>query len=786
MSEDNTTPWAAQVVTYNGFDDNVPNVISLEGDQLVEFLTDFPEPLCHVDTCVGRLCDAKFGSLSWSPVTLKAGTNRLGANVVSLRFAVFDLDHVNAETFARVRESVAPFEYALHTTHSHTATDGCYRLIFPLSRPITPAENLALRRAVVDAMALPADPACSDASRIYACPTQRGGVTPYAVHNRGEVLNVAEALELAGVCPAPTKEVIQPTKQVDGPIDLGALREGLAAMRRSKASSIDDYKKEQAALLGLVLDGKALAEPGFIHHARVKATGMVAWGLPANTPWAVALEVMRPCLSATKIADGETFEGTVEKTRAIYERSMLHRLDWEAKKAAEQALIMSLVKSVAHKSPQAAAEDLGDKWMDTLLLKGEGVRACEHNAGLLLACAPEIKGTVRWNDVAKKISISSGPFQSTHAESLAGDVAGWLQSQYAFLGGEAMVGSALLRIARANSWDPIAEYLNDVTWDGGSRLDTFLETYLGVEVTPENDKYVRAVSRRWLISLVARALRPGCKVDTIMIVEGEQGVRKSSALEALVGHEYFLDTSLTLGDKDMLQAISSAWLVELGELASFNRAESRKVKQFISSKIDKFRAPYAHTTEACPRRCVFVGTCNPEGAGTYLTDHTGNRRYLPVRAGQINLEAIVKDRDLLLAEAVVAFRAGERWWLVDEEVRQAAAETKARLEESTAEEAIARWWYGETPSKRPRRLSLLDMAEMAMKLTPDRVTHSLRTEIGIAAQELGFRHIQRSQGGSRARGYEPTPEMLEAPVVTSAARAAGLALVAQAKKGSAA
>ncbi len=235
-----------------------------------------------------------------------------------------------------------------------------------------------------------------------------------------------------------------------------------------------------------------------------------------------------------------------------------------------------------------------------------------------------------------------------------------------------------------------------------------------------------------------------------------------------------------------MQAIAGAWLVELGELASFRKAETEKIKQFITSKNDKFRAPYGHTTESSLRRCVFVGTCNPQASYTYLTDRTGNRRYWPVRTGQIDLEAIKRDRDLILAEAVVAFRAGERWWLEDEEISQAAAETKARLEESTAEEAIARWWYGETPSKRPRRLSLLDMAEMAMKLTPDRVTHSLRMEIGAAASELGFKYIQRSQGGSRARAYEPTQEMLEAPVQTSAARAAGLALVAQAKKGSAA
>ena len=245
-----------------------------------------------------------------------------------------------------------------------------------------------------------------------------------------------------------------------------------------------------------------------------------------------------------------------------------------------------------------------------------------------------------------------------------------------------MAGRALLQVARENPRDPVAEYLGELAWDGEPRAEALLETHLGAVGEPT---YLRAVSRRWLVSLVARALRPGCKVDTVLGLEGPQGVGKSSAFEALVGTENFLDTALELGEKDTMQAVASAWLVELGELASLRGAEVGRVNQFVTSKVDRYRPPYGRVTVESPRRCVFVGTTNDD---SYLRDRTGNRRFWPARVERPLPDLVVRDRDQVLAEAVAAFRAGDAWWLDSPTAALAASEAEGRLEDSAVEQAV--------------------------------------------------------------------------------------------------
>ncbi len=377
---------------------------------------------------------------------------------------------------------------------------------------------------------------------------------------------------------------------------------------------------------------------------------------------------------------------------------MQSRLAVDAVQAERDARVKSALMAVAsgERDLREVAEELDQRdnadWTDLLIDVGKnGPKVCEHNAQVILTCAPDLRGTVAWNSLTKQVEFRGGPLAGVNPNSVDVAAAAWMQKTYSFYGNAALVGRALLHVARDNPRDPIQEYLGELAWDGESRLDSFLEVYLGVDVSDEETaRYVRAVSKKWLISLVARALRPGCKVDNVLILEGEQGAGKSSCLSALAGSAWFLDTALEIGDKDTLQAISSSWLVELGELASLSRAEVPRIRQFISSQVDKFRAPYGRVTEDSPRRCVLVGTTNPEGFG-YLTDRTGNRRYWPVTVGVVDVEAVARDRDQLLAEAVAAFKAGERWWFERSEAAMVNAQTETRATESSYEEGVERW-----------------------------------------------------------------------------------------------
>lgn len=221
---------------------------------------------------------------------------------------------------------------------------------------------------------------------------------------------------------------------------------------------------------------------------------------------------------------------------------------------------------------------------------------------------------------------------------------------------------AVLQVARERSFHPVREYLAGLEWDRTERL-AHLADAIGTAATPLNSSMLR----KFAISAVARALNPGCKVDTTPILVGAQGIGKSRLFRALAG-PYFADTPMTIGDKDSLLVLHAAWIHEWAELESVQRAaRSQTVKAFLSSSEDVFRAPYDRTPRRYPRSCVIVGTTNDE---EFLTDPTGGRRYWVLSVSKrIDVAAVEADRDQLWAEAVHAFRAGERWWLEDDQER---------------------------------------------------------------------------------------------------------------------
>lgn len=238
------------------------------------------------------------------------------------------------------------------------------------------------------------------------------------------------------------------------------------------------------------------------------------------------------------------------------------------------------------------------------------------------------------------------------------------------------VRPAIDRVCRENSYNPVTDYLRGLKWDGTHRLDRWLQILLGAPDTP----FVRMVGPKVLISAVARAMQPGCKVDTIMVLEGPQGLRKSSAIAALFGEDYTAE-SVSLFDQHnkMVMQMMGAWCVELAEFVAVVRKEQGGVKGLISMRSDRVVLPYAKSASTHPRRCIFFGTINPDEVG-YLTDSTGNRRYWPVTCTAIDLDGIREKRDQLWAEAMEAYRNGARWWLEGDENHLAEVETADRQE----------------------------------------------------------------------------------------------------------
>jgi putative DNA primase/helicase len=270
----------------------------------------------------------------------------------------------------------------------------------------------------------------------------------------------------------------------------------------------------------------------------------------------------------------------------------------------------------------------------------------------------------------------------------------WLQApEVGILVGSAITREAVHSVAHERRFHPVLEYLEGLEWDGEERLSNWLTAYLGVPHSPLAD----AFGRKFLISAVARVYRPGCKVDHALILEGPQGILKSSALRALVGDDWFTDQIADLGTKDSCQDLRGKWLVELSELSAIRQGEVEKVKAFFSRQFDHYRPSYGRRSGDVPRQTVFVGTTNDS---EYLSDPTGGRRFWPVTCTKPDPDAIACDRDQLWAEAVAAYHAGEQWWLEDDELREAARqEQELRRVEDPWESIIADWL--DKPSARP-------------------------------------------------------------------------------------
>jgi len=217
------------------------------------------------------------------------------------------------------------------------------------------------------------------------------------------------------------------------------------------------------------------------------------------------------------------------------------------------------------------------------------------------------------------------------------------------------VRGAIHVASRQRSYHAVWDWLEPLAWDGMRRVDTWLSSYLGAEDTPTH----RAIGRMWLISAVARAHRPGAKVDHMLILEGDQGDQKTTALEGLCGADWFQPDLRELGSKDAMVTLRGKWVVCMDELHALRSVDVIELaKNYLTRTVDKYRPPYGRHEIEQPRSCIFAGTTNAE---SYLADPTGNRRFWPVRVAQtgpVDIEAIKRDREQLWAEAKELYLGG--------------------------------------------------------------------------------------------------------------------------------
>jgi putative DNA primase/helicase len=277
------------------------------------------------------------------------------------------------------------------------------------------------------------------------------------------------------------------------------------------------------------------------------------------------------------------------------------------------------------------------------------------NVSLILQAHPAMRGRVWYDEFTAKVyhTLRGAEREWTDADDT--DLTVRIQQSMRLPKfGIQLVQQGVEHAARQLARNSLTDWLGSLKWDGIERLDNWLVDCLGCE----RNEYTTAISNNWPISMVARGYVPGCKVDTMPVLEGVEGLHKSSFLEVL-GDPWYGSLPTAFGDKDFLQAIQGRWLIEVPDMTGFTRRDHSHIIATITIRKDIYRASYGRRTVEHPRTAVFAATSNNDD---YLQDTRGIRRYWPIRCQAIDLDILRAQREQVFAEAVLKYRSGAKWY----------------------------------------------------------------------------------------------------------------------------
>lgn len=396
-----------------------------------------------------------------------------------------------------------------------------------------------------------------------------------------------------------------------------------------------------------------------------------------------------------------------------------------------------------YKMAKAAGWDRDAGWSKHLLTTARGeLIDCPANIALILRHSESWSGALRFNTFTGKAEQGAQVYDDYGRSAGAAQWSDTADAQLAdFLLREYRMPvkhlghctQAVENVARDQTYDPITTWLDSLPpWDGEEHLANFFSDFCHVPLTP----YSVFCGRSFFIALVARAYQPGVQVDTVLVLEGAEGVRKTS-LCRLLGGPWYKALSVSFETKDLFLALRRAWIAELAELDAFARAGQNRIKSLITTLSDSYRPSYGRNEIDQPRRTVFLGTTNDP---VYIVDPYGARRFLPLRVGAINLEAVAAVMPQLFAEARERFQAGEHWWTNDEEVTEEANEIRAEVREIDPWEDVLRRYVLQHPGE----ILMVDLfSSLCLDVPVERQTRAMQTRIGIVMKTLGYRKKRR-------------------------------------------
>lgn len=637
----------------------------------------------------------------WSPAVYDPPKRAL-SNVRGVYALV--LDHDRGSDFDRLVALWSTCSGVVYTTKSHTPEAPRYRSVLALSRPVAADEYAKVwlwAAARCAAAACPVDQQCKDASRFWYDPT---------VPERGSW----QSSRLTGAA-------IDPDACVPPPVQRPPLR----VVPRSATSDSDRVKRARAYLAKL----PAAVSGAQGHTATFNAVACVMIGFD---------------LSEQDAFDVIASDYNPRCSPEWSERELRHKIASVAERCKRERGYLLVdrpridnTRTAASYAP-AARDDLDVDWLSKLLVnEKQKTRKAYHNTAVFVRHHPEFRG--RWS----LDEMTGAPYFD--GKIMDGSMVHYIRAQadctLGYTPTASDVEAAISAAAKDRPFHPIRQYLRSLDWDGEQRLQAVARDVLATD-NPLHGEMVR----RWMIGAAARALWPGCKLDTALMLVGDQGYLKSTFF-AVLGGQWHADTFIDITNKDGAMQLHAAWIYELAELENVvtGRAESR-LKAWITSTHDMYRAPYAKTVERKPRGAAICGSTNRK---QFLTDDTGSRRFYIVPVRKMVDKALVIDlRDQLWAEAVCAAEAGEPWWLEPHADSRRERENRQYLEEDTWQEIVMD--YLVPPSV--TRVTVTDILSCALKLEPGRHGRSEQMRVAKILKLNGW-HRERDGGGDRQWFY---------------------------------
>lgn len=615
------------------------------------------------------------------------GGRRKPDSVIHRQILTLDLDFAHLDfwdDFLMVYDVAA----ILHTTHSHTEAAPRYRLIVPLSRECTPDEYTAVARHFAGVLGIDKfDRTTFQTSRLMFWPSSPKGSTYGFKIQDSPFLNVDKTLakyeDWTDASLWPTSS--QHTEHINGEIKKQqdpTLKKGIVGMfckAYSISECIDTFLKEEylatdtpdrytytkgSTSCGLVVYDDKFA---YSHHGTDPVSGQLC----------NAFDLVRVHLY------GHLDTGQVSNPSSKKSYKAMQTLCTEDAKVKSIMAYESIVEAKydfaeGYEEPESDDDEQTEdplKWAEALEVDTRGkYLGSANNLNLILSSDSRLVGAFKYNSFDnKRYLFKSVPWRTVREEEPFRNVdysglRNYIDCVYG-IAGNLKIDDALALEFERNSFHPVRDYLKEQVWDKTERVDTILIDYFGVEDT----LYHREAIRKTLAAGVARIFNAGAKFDLVLTLIGDQGTGKSTLVDKL-GGRWFYDSFTTVKGKEAFEQLQGAWLIEIPELSALRKADVEPVKHFISKREDTFRPAFARAAETFKRQCVFIATTNEE---QFLTDQTGNRRFIPVtiqpkKATKNVFKLSVGEVGQIWAEAVQMYRKGETLYMSKEANTEAA------------------------------------------------------------------------------------------------------------------